>query len=115
VPAENGLALFISQSGETIDTLSALRYAKTLDLKTAAVVNVPESQMSREADVTLRYLRRARDRRRLDQGVHDAARGACELDPGGGAGARDEGAGGARTARGGAGRGAGAHRRGPGA
>jgi glucosamine--fructose-6-phosphate aminotransferase (isomerizing) len=54
VPAENGLALFISQSGETIDTLSALRYAKTLSLKTAAVVNVPESQMSREADTTLR-------------------------------------------------------------
>jgi glucosamine--fructose-6-phosphate aminotransferase (isomerizing) len=54
VPAENGLAVFISQSGETIDTLSALRYAKTLGLKTAAVVNVPESQMSREADVILR-------------------------------------------------------------
>jgi len=33
VPAENGLALFISQSGETIDTLSALRYAKTLALR----------------------------------------------------------------------------------
>jgi glucosamine--fructose-6-phosphate aminotransferase (isomerizing) len=54
VPAENSLALFISQSGETIDTLSALRFAKTLGLKTAALVNVPESQMSREADATLR-------------------------------------------------------------
>ncbi len=54
VPAPNGLALFISQSGETIDTLSALRYAKTIGLKTAALVNVPESQMSREADATLR-------------------------------------------------------------
>src|SRR5262249_53199335 len=54
VPAENGLALFISQSGETIDTLSALRYAKSLGVKTAALVNVPESQMGREADATLR-------------------------------------------------------------
>ena len=54
VPAEKGMALFISQSGETIDTLSALRFAKTIGLKTAALVNVPESQMSREADATLR-------------------------------------------------------------
>jgi glucosamine--fructose-6-phosphate aminotransferase (isomerizing) len=54
VPAQNGLALFISQSGETIDTLSALRFAKSLGVKTAALVNVPESQMSREADATLR-------------------------------------------------------------
>lgn len=45
------LALFISQSGETADTLASLRYAKSCGLKTAALVNVPESTIAREADV----------------------------------------------------------------
>ncbi len=48
-----GLALFISQSGETADTLAALRYAKSQGQTTAAIVNVPESTMSREADIVL--------------------------------------------------------------
>ncbi|KAA0970446.1 glutamine--fructose-6-phosphate transaminase (isomerizing) [Aureimonas fodinaquatilis] len=47
------LALFISQSGETADTLASLRYAKSQGLKTAAIVNVPESTIAREADVVL--------------------------------------------------------------
>ncbi|MCC7274238.1 MAG: glutamine--fructose-6-phosphate transaminase (isomerizing) [Alphaproteobacteria bacterium] len=51
---EGGLALFISQSGETIDTLAALRYARTQHQHVAAIVNVPESTMAREADVVLR-------------------------------------------------------------
>jgi glucosamine--fructose-6-phosphate aminotransferase (isomerizing) len=48
-----GLALFISQSGETADTLAALRHAKAQGQKIAAVVNVPTSSMAREADLLL--------------------------------------------------------------
>ncbi|WP_022698868.1 glutamine--fructose-6-phosphate transaminase (isomerizing) [Euryhalocaulis caribicus] len=47
------LALFISQSGETADTLAALRYCKDAGLTTAALVNVPESSIAREADIVL--------------------------------------------------------------
>jgi glutamine---fructose-6-phosphate transaminase (isomerizing) len=50
---ENGLALFISQSGETADTLAALRDAKSLGQTTIAIVNVPESSIAREADIVL--------------------------------------------------------------
>ncbi|MFN3461861.1 MAG: glutamine--fructose-6-phosphate transaminase (isomerizing), partial [Oceanibaculum sp.] len=50
---EGGLAIFISQSGETIDTLAALRHAKEAGQKTIAIVNVPESTMAREADAVL--------------------------------------------------------------
>jgi len=50
---EGGLAIFISQSGETIDTLAALRHAKAAGQKTIAIVNVPESTMAREADAVL--------------------------------------------------------------
>jgi glucosamine--fructose-6-phosphate aminotransferase (isomerizing) len=53
---EGGLALFISQSGETIDTLSALRYAKSQNQHIVALVNQPESAMAREADAVLRTL-----------------------------------------------------------
>lgn len=48
-----GGALFISQSGETADTLAALRNARAHGQKIAAVVNVPESSIAREADVVL--------------------------------------------------------------
>jgi len=50
---KNGLALFISQSGETADTLAALRDAKAHGQTTLAIVNVPESSIAREADVVL--------------------------------------------------------------
>ena len=50
---KNGLALFISQSGETADTLAALRDAKASGQTTLAIVNVPESSIAREADVVL--------------------------------------------------------------
>jgi glucosamine--fructose-6-phosphate aminotransferase (isomerizing) len=50
---ENGVALFISQSGETADTLAALRDAKAKGQKTLAIVNVPESSIAREADIVL--------------------------------------------------------------
>ncbi|MBA4764648.1 glutamine--fructose-6-phosphate transaminase (isomerizing) [Qipengyuania huizhouensis] len=48
-----GLALFISQSGETADTLAALRHCKENGQTIGAVVNVPTSTMAREADLLL--------------------------------------------------------------
>ena len=48
-----GLALFVSQSGETADTLAALRHAKEQGQRIAVVVNVPTSSMAREADLLL--------------------------------------------------------------
>jgi len=53
VMEEGGLALFISQSGETADTLAALRHARSGGQKIAVVVNVPTSTMAREADLLL--------------------------------------------------------------
>ena len=53
LPKTGGLALFVSQSGETADTLAALRYCKHAGLKTAAVVNVPTSTIAREVDLVL--------------------------------------------------------------
>ena len=50
---KGGLALFISQSGETADTLAALRYCKAQGQTIAAIVNVPTSTMAREADLLL--------------------------------------------------------------
>ena len=50
---EGGLALFISQSGETADTLAALRHCKENGQVIAVVVNVPTSSMAREADLLL--------------------------------------------------------------
>ncbi len=50
---ERGLAVFISQSGETADTLAALRYAKEQNQNILTVVNVPESSMERESDAVL--------------------------------------------------------------
>ena len=50
---DGGLAIFISQSGETADTLAALRHCKENGQTIAAVVNVPTSTMAREADLLL--------------------------------------------------------------
>jgi glutamine---fructose-6-phosphate transaminase (isomerizing) len=47
------LAIFISQSGETADTLAALRYAKSEGLHTLSVVNVPTSTIARESEIVL--------------------------------------------------------------
>ena len=47
------LAIFVSQSGETADTLAALSHCKANGLKTMGIVNVPDSSISREVDVTL--------------------------------------------------------------
>jgi glucosamine--fructose-6-phosphate aminotransferase (isomerizing) len=46
-------ALFVSQSGETADTLAALRYCSEKVAKIVAVVNVPTSSIAREADLAL--------------------------------------------------------------
>jgi glucosamine--fructose-6-phosphate aminotransferase (isomerizing) len=48
-----GAAIFISQSGETADTLAALRYARAQAQHIIAVVNQPESSIAREADIVL--------------------------------------------------------------
>ncbi|WP_421723859.1 glutamine--fructose-6-phosphate transaminase (isomerizing) [Bauldia sp.] len=50
---DRGLSLVISQSGETADTLASLRYAKAEGQKVAAVVNVEQSTIAREADIVL--------------------------------------------------------------
>ena len=50
---KGGMALFVSQSGETADTLAALRYARAQDQKIVAVVNVATSSIAREADLAL--------------------------------------------------------------
>jgi glucosamine--fructose-6-phosphate aminotransferase (isomerizing) len=53
-PVNKGdLAIFISQSGETADTLAALRYAKSQGLHTLSVVNVPTSTIARESETML--------------------------------------------------------------
>ncbi|MBH15347.1 MAG: glutamine--fructose-6-phosphate transaminase (isomerizing) [Cytophagia bacterium] len=50
----NGLTVFISQSGETADTLAALKHCKKLNQKTISVVNVPNSSMCRNSDESLK-------------------------------------------------------------
>ena len=50
---ENSLVVFISQSGETLDTMAALREAKRRGAKTLAIVNVVGSSIAREADHVL--------------------------------------------------------------
>ncbi len=51
-----GLALQISQSGETIDTLEALRYARRQGLHALSIVNVSESAIARESDTVIHTL-----------------------------------------------------------
>jgi glucosamine--fructose-6-phosphate aminotransferase (isomerizing) len=50
---QGGMAMFISQSGETADTLAAQRYARSQGQHIVTVVNVAESSMAREADLVL--------------------------------------------------------------
>jgi len=50
----NGLTIFISQSGETADTLAALRHCKSLGQKTISIVNVGDSTMCRNSDSSLK-------------------------------------------------------------
>tara|TARA_R110000868_G_scaffold877_20_gene6673 strand:+ start:4505 stop:6328 length:1824 start_codon:yes stop_codon:yes gene_type:complete len=48
-----GLAIFISQSGETADTLAALRYCKSQGQTILSIVNVTESSIARDSDVVM--------------------------------------------------------------
>jgi glucosamine--fructose-6-phosphate aminotransferase (isomerizing) len=48
-----GLGLLVSQSGETADTLAALRYMREQGQHVLSIVNVPESTMARESDAVL--------------------------------------------------------------
>lgn len=56
VMEQGGVSLFISQSGETADTLAALRYCKEQGQKIVSIVNVPTSTMARESDCVLKTL-----------------------------------------------------------
>jgi glucosamine--fructose-6-phosphate aminotransferase (isomerizing) len=51
--AENGLAIFVSQSGETADTLATLRYCKSNKQRIASIVNVRTSTIARESHAAL--------------------------------------------------------------
>ncbi|MGE5546238.1 MAG: glutamine--fructose-6-phosphate transaminase (isomerizing) [Solirubrobacterales bacterium] len=53
---DGGLAIFISQSGETADTLAALRYCRDAGQHTLSLVNVPESTIARESEFCLQTL-----------------------------------------------------------
>ncbi len=67
---EGGAALFVSQSGETADTLATLRYCHAQGQHIVSVVNVRESTIAQGIRRRAADAGRARDRRRLDQGVH---------------------------------------------
>ncbi len=51
--SEGGLAIFVSQSGETADTLATLRYAKEQKQHILSIVNVPTSTIARESDAVM--------------------------------------------------------------
>jgi glucosamine--fructose-6-phosphate aminotransferase (isomerizing) len=51
--APGGLSIFVSQSGETADTLATLRYAREHKQRVLSVVNVPTSNIARESDVVM--------------------------------------------------------------
>jgi glucosamine--fructose-6-phosphate aminotransferase (isomerizing) len=53
---EKGVALFVSQSGETLDTLEALRYSKRQNQAILSIVNTIESTIERESDMVLHTL-----------------------------------------------------------
>src|SRR6201996_1923404 len=50
---KNGLGILVSQSGETADTLAALRYMREQGQQILSILNVPESSMARESDAVL--------------------------------------------------------------
>jgi glucosamine--fructose-6-phosphate aminotransferase (isomerizing) len=56
VLSPSSMAVFVSQSGETADTLAALRHVKDKVAKVTAVINVPTSSIAREADLALPIL-----------------------------------------------------------
>ena len=77
IVSTNTLAVVITQSGETADTLAALREAKKKGARSIAICNVVGSMATRETDGTVYTHAGPGDRRRVDQGVHVAARRAA--------------------------------------
>ena len=51
--SKRGVGILVSQSGETADTMAALRYMREQDQQVLSIVNVPESSMARESDAVL--------------------------------------------------------------
>ena len=84
------LAVVITQSGETADTLAALREAKAKGARSMAICNVVGSDGDARDRRHRLHARRARDRRGVDQGVHVAARRAAHPRALPGAGARHD-------------------------
>ena len=76
LPAD-GMALFVSQSGETADTLASLRYCKEHGQLIASVVNVPEFEHCPRIRRGAADAGGARDRRRIHQGLHLPAHRPC--------------------------------------
>ena len=68
--SDRTLAVAISQSGETADTLAALRWCKARGIKTAVVVNAQGSSMAREVDLVWPTNAGSGDLRPVDQGLH---------------------------------------------
>ena len=67
---EHTLVVAISQSGETADTLGAIRLARHLGARTIAITNSQGSQITREVDAVLYTHAGHRDRRRGDEDIH---------------------------------------------
>ncbi len=76
IVGKNELVVVITQSGETADTLAALREARKKGAHSIAICNVVGSMATREADGTVYTHAGPGDRRGLHQGVHGAAGGA---------------------------------------
>ena len=74
---KNSAALFISQSGETADTLASLRYCRKAGIPIGAIVNVRGSTIAREVRRHPAHSGRARDRRGVHEGFYLPALGAC--------------------------------------
>ena len=67
VVGTDDLVIGISQSGETADTLAAMRLAREAGATVLAITNVMGSQATRDADARALHARRPRDRRRGDE------------------------------------------------
>ena len=74
VVGANDLVVAISQSGETLDTLAAVKEAKARGARTLAICNVVDSAIARACRPGALHPRRPRDRRGLDQVLHRPAR-----------------------------------------
>ncbi len=86
--ARNGLAVLVSQSGETADTLAALRYCREQGQHTLAIPNVPEFIDCARKRLRHAHLCRPRDRRGIHEGLQLSAHGAGHSGDRGGKGAR---------------------------